>query len=443
MNCRYWLPAYTALGLAAIYCNLLYYADGAYFTFAVASGEPWNLLWSEYPRRVGAMLLTNGPGWIAYSLGASAWVAGKIYAGFFFGLPVAAVGLIKLRAPVAELGYWLAVYGALLFGLCMSTFGFPTEMWVTAQLTVPLILTILYPPTSATGKSLAFALAAFFCFSHEAAVLCSVSLLLAWYVSYNTPGRTRESRTFLLCLLVWFVLLAALWVSTWFWGKPVNPLTQKVLEMNESRVRSAGFIKEPLVFSSAIILAVSVLLLRGSNRRVLTAVQVLLIGAALFASLKLDAANSRYGARTAVEWLLPPLAIGAVLLRHRVDPTDIWRSIWPIAVVQLLVNAYSLAGWVSYSNRLQSFAASHTAPARFHEWVAASIQSLPNNARYYWEWTTPFTVIMLRGPAFAGSLVLSESWYAPMTCSKATAVLPRVAWLDPVSRDLLLRDSCK
>ena len=441
----YWLLPYSALGLAAVYCNLLYYADGAYFAFVMSSGHPWSLLWSEYPRRVGAMLLTNGPGWIAYSLGASAWFAGKVYEGVFFGLPLLACGLIRILAPRAQRRYWFAVYAALLFGLCMSTFGFPTEMWVTAQLALPLILIILYPPVTLTGKAMAFGLAVSFSFSHEAAVLCSVSLLLAFYVSYNTPGVSRESRLFLLVLLGWFALLAALWVGTWFLGKPENPLTQTVLAMNQSRVRSPGFIKQPLVFCSVAILLISLFLslwLKRTNRRLLSIVQVLLIPAALFASFQLDAPNSRYDARTALEWFLPFMAIAAVLFRRRLDPAIIWRCIWPIAIVQILVNAYSLAGWVNYARRLESFAGSLPTAAHFQDWVAASTATLPKNARYYWEWTTPFTVIMLRGPNGTGSLVLNESWYAPMTCPKAAAVLPEVRWLDSASRRLLLQDSC-
>ncbi len=53
------LTAYLGLAVAATATDFLYYADSAFFAFALASGHGWELLISESPRRIAALILTR------------------------------------------------------------------------------------------------------------------------------------------------------------------------------------------------------------------------------------------------------------------------------------------------------------------------------------------------------------------------------------------------
>jgi len=438
------LAAYGLLAAVAVQVDLFYYADGAYFAFAVASGHPWDLLWSDFPRRLGAMGLTGAPAWLAHVAGASPTLVGKIYQATFFAVPVIAMGLVRWLAPPKVAQLWLTWLVISFATLGMSSFGFPTETWVTLMLLWPVIASIAHPPKNGLRRLTAFVLASLFCFSHEAAALCGPALLIAFYRSWQEHD--HKARGYLTFLFVWYAINGTIWAALMFGFQPENTLLAKALSENQGHLWTLGFLRLPLVFFGVTMSAASLWFASHPRHLQSRATRIALL--AFAASIVLiciakDAPDHRYVARSAITWMLPVLAMAVVLWR-RYQPWKVTQWIlWPALIVHTVVPAYAIAGWMSYHEFLVQHTTGLKTVLSGSDWRHAVHQSLPRRAQYYWGWSSPYTSIMAGNSSTRMAMIRdNEGWYVPMTCADARTHLRSLGWVSPDIINLMIEDIC-
>ncbi len=438
------LAAYGILAAVAVHVDLLYYADGAYFAFAIASGHPWSLLWSDFPRRLGAMGLTGVPAWLAQIAGASPTLVGKIYQATFFAIPLIATGVVRWLVPSKVAQLWLTWLLLSFATLGMSSFGFPTETWVTLALLWPVIASIAHPPTGGLRRLSAVVLASLFCFSHEAAALCGPALLIAFYRSWRECD--SKARGYLTFLLVWYAINGTIWAALMLGFQPQNTLLAKALKENQGHLWALAFLRLPLVFFGVAMSAASLWFASHPRHLHSRATRMALLAfAALIVLLCLtrDAPNHRYLARSAITWMLPVLAMAVVLWRRSLAWKVAQWILWPALIVHTVVPAYAIAGWMSY----HEFLVQHTTGLKTvligSDWGHTVNQSLPRRAWYYWGWSSPYTSIMAsNSSARMGMILDNEGWYVPMTCAHARTHLGSLGWVSPDIVNLMIEDIC-
>jgi hypothetical protein len=442
-NVLTFLIVYCLLTLATVKVDLFYYADGAYFAFAVASGHPWELLWSEFPRRLGAMILTGGPASLAQFFGASHTLVGKIYQLTFFAIPIIGMGLVHWLVPSNVAQLWVTWQILFMVTLGMSTFGFPTETWVTLALLLPVIASIVHPSEDRLRQACAFLLASFFCFSHEAAAMCGPALLVAFYKTWQEHD--YKVRRYLAFLVTWYILNGFIWVALMAGFQPHNILLVKALQQNQIHLWSLVFLHIPLVIFGIVMTAASFWLTAHPNHLRITGVRLAIltfIALIVLFWLSKETPSDRYISRSAITWAVPLLSL--VMVFWRKCPT--WKvTQWillPSLVVHTLTSIEAAAGWLQYRKLLDQHTTGLKIPLG-SEWDDIVHKSLPQRAQFYWGWSSPYTLVMLNNSLLRNGVILdNQGWYVPMTCEDATIYLHNINWIYSDAVDSMVHDIC-
>lgn len=439
------LGGFLVLVALALWRDLFYFSDGAWFAFAIATGSGWDLFWSDWPRRLGALFLVGGPAWLVQAAGGSPWLVGKVYQAGFYAAPLVALGLLLWLLPPALRPRWLKWFVLSFVTLGLGTFGFGTEAWIALPLLWPVLAAVVHPPRGALRQVAALAAGAVFLFSHELAMLTAPALALALAQSWRSHAGDAAARGFLRRFIACALVAAVLWTALVIGFRPRNPMIAQAMVNNPKTILDLGFLLRPMIFFTSLLAVAGMLawwrpqfLERRSAR---AGIVLLLVGAVLICSWA-DLPSDRYFQRTAIVWLLPVLALAAVLLRGEPDWKALAWVVAPALALQLFVQGNNLLRWNAYRTLLL---APQPAPATVpvENWAVHVLRTIPASKGFLWDWTPPYVSIMLALPAEAPPiLVQSGGWYAPMTCRQARTVLPGVAWLAPATRATLVGDVC-
>ncbi len=444
VSCNLELTAFFALYAIicffAVWIDFLYSADGAFIAFTIASGHSWETLFSEFPRRLGALGLTGLPAALAQLGGASPWWTGKIYQSSFYAIPILSLFALRGAVPKEELGSWLFLAIVSLASFGMATFGFPTETWVTVSFLWPALASIAYPQTSWAQKGSAVAVAFIFLFSHEGAVLFAPAFLVVLLKTWRTDG--QAFRYFLTCL---YLLLGLAWIFTFPFLPPHNPLLARALADNQEQLWSLYFLNIPAVgLGLSVFVFVTLSGFIKAPGRWFFRVAILAIGAFEAYRCIRDGAplDERYIARTAVVLVLPAFVF-AQMLYGRFRSPGRWVILYA-AITQAIMIFFSFYNWVSYKDFLLEKAAVQSHQISLEDWKDLLSKSLPGKQSYYWDWTTPYAQIMLNKPGSNVALIINRNaWYAPLTCTDASITIKRSTLLSASVAHVLLSDVCR
>ena len=239
------LAFYATVSAIAVWQDFLYFGDGAYFAFAIASGQSWELHFSELPRRIGALGLTGFPAWLAQIRGASHWWVGKIYQASFFAVPLWSLFLVGCFAD-KDKARWFRAWSVLcLATLGMSTFGFPTETWATLAFVWPALASVSSPLATWTRLICASLVAFIFLFSHEVAILCAPAFFISSLRSWRLAEGQAKVR--LAILLSFYALLGLAWSYLWLAEQTKNPLLIEALRQNQATILPFHLLKVPAI----------------------------------------------------------------------------------------------------------------------------------------------------------------------------------------------------
>jgi len=440
-----YISIYSILSIIAVTYDFLYYADGAYFAFAIASGEAWSLLFSEFPRRIGALTLTLAPAFIGQKLDLPYIVIGKIYQITFYAIPLLSFLLIKYLAPPQASKFYQNGLLVSWATLGMATFGFPTETWVTLALVWPIIVSIAYPPKNKIAGTVSFILIAVFLFSHESSILFTPIILFIFYSSYQT---NKDQKPYLTSLFFWYISILALLSALILWFHPNNYLLQKALIENQSHFWTLKFILIPRVFISLIFLGLLFLFSIKSinfHKKILIALGIIATIAMLYFYIKSGYPAQRYTARTAISALLPIIVFTILLRPQLLSQNSINKIIFPLLFIDAIATTNAIINWKNYRDLVIKHTTESSAPIYSTAWQLTAKNTIsPKAAQYYWNWTSPYTSIMLNaGKNRSYSIIIDDSgWYAPMTCDNAKKYLPSLKFLAN-NANSMIDDICK
>ncbi len=285
------------LCIAAIASLLMLHADGAFFVFALASGEPWTLKWSEISARVSVYLLTVLPTQLLADLFDLAPTASaRLNAFFFYGLPA-------LQFALAAKLVWQSRPELLLFPIANYVFatslgyGFPSEILLAPGF-LWIALFLIARGRAASPWFLA-ALASLI-FSHELAL--PSALIAAGLALHQIHGQDR-SRS-----LQWFVTLGsvaaliALFFSTLLMGGAEGSKSNLIYVVDPRRIFNNPTLWL-LAISVPIAIALNVKSLIFSSRYKLIAGALLLAATPLILQQllpNLDFEQGRYSSRSII-----------------------------------------------------------------------------------------------------------------------------------------------
>jgi len=440
--CRAFVAGYLVLVAAALAVDYLLYADGAYFVFALASRHPWELLWGNFPHRLGPALLTGLPAYVAAELGAPIMVVSKLYQATFLLLPLLALAAARRLEAVGETRWHLWLI------LTMSTvglivFGFPTETIVSLVLLFPLMAGVAAPIERPARLVTLMALSAVFVFSHEIAVLCAPAMLLALWRAWRRPGQDRR---YLVALFSWWVVC---WLAWWLLGSrfvPVNPMTVPAMAYNASAFSDLSQCAGRPVFRAGLLGLALICWFawrpRDLQSRVVKAA-VLAIAAATAAYCLPDTwPGDHYNCRIAIAMAMPVVAVIALYLPAPPLPL-VWLAL-AFFSAHAIVAGHGILGWVEYRRTLTTQLVHH---ARYttRDWRAFAEGTLPSYAQgFHWNWPEPYLSALLTAGSGMGTVVVdNENWYVPMTCQTARRVLPELSWLRAHDVEQLIEDVCE
>lgn len=432
---------YAALALLALATDQLLWGDGALFAYVAGLDHPWNLFWHDFPARLGGGLVSTLPAWIAGQLGIQAGGISLIYQTTWLGLPLATLGWAWRLLPEDEKD-WIGP--AILFWttVAMTTFTFPTELWVTAALFWPVFFALLFP-AGAAARATRLGLTPLLVFTHETAVLLVPVLHLATWWPWR-PAERREQVLISVVLLVSALAMGIVALAV----PPGNPLQLHAVSGNAGHFLSAiAFLRMPLMSGGAAALGLCLLGALLSERRTIENLAVL--AATLLAVLSYVLFTGKvypfghYLARVGIALLLPSFAVMLMILRQRLrlrlERGTVLLFLVPLLAAQGLYQLDFNRDWRTYREALlTTLSDPPTQPIiDLTDTPVTHLEATPRQeANFLWRWALPFQSLTLRLPAGGERRVLVtdlSGWFSPFTCAQ----IPDLIYRGSLPPDLL------
>lgn len=189
----------------AVITRVMLHADGAYFVFALGTGEPWDLKWFSLPTRIVTYLLTVMPTeFIAESWALSGSQIASVNGLFFYGFQLVQFMIVVKLA-------WRRFSNLLIFPVAQYAFstalgfGFPSEILVAPGFFWICMFCLLRRRVPLVLFAVSFA---GLVFSHELALLGALLVVVA-SLQRSSEGRLKHAAAVSICgvvLLAWFIL---------------------------------------------------------------------------------------------------------------------------------------------------------------------------------------------------------------------------------------------
>lgn len=439
------------------------YGDGSLFSYAVAAQDAWAFHWHNISGRLTAFVLTMLPGELY--VGATGDAAGgiDIYGALFFIAPL--IGLAATYAADRSRGRVIFLYAcATAACACPLVFGFPTEMWIAQALFWPALALAHYARRSAFGFVLIAIVMLALVFSHAAAVVLALAILMSVALR---GGRSFELRraalAFVLCIAVWLTVKIAF---------PPDDYFESVLERAALHFFDPALLISPLMLTLTAAVALYLVLLAGLSRRISRAhIAAFVIVAVLLAIywLVFDTSlhtQERYFMRTILFVLT--LAFGGLATLQALDGEQ--RIEWPIPLVRFALDglrspavAHAAAGvlvlvalvhgvetakfvaaWTEYRGALRTLAMSSASDPALGDPRFVSADRIDARAdRMSWNSTTPYLAVLLAPGLNPARLVIDPAGnYFWLTCVAAGRSASGAAHIPAESRELVRIFAC-
>ncbi len=436
---RAFVVGYSGLVAFATAVNYILYADGSYFAFALASGHPWQMLWRDFPLRLGALLPTGLPAALLGVIGAPPWLVSRVYGATFLGFPLIILALTRYLEPKSSTRWQIWLIAAT-STLTTMAFGFPTETAIAISWLFPLMAVVTNPIEKRSRLAIAMALSTVFTFSHEVAVLCAPIMLCAWLLAFRRGGR----RLYLAILLGWWGVNWAVWWVVQHHFAPTNPLLVAALGNNRWQFFNWQVLHDrPLLrfglLTTAILCALAAVPRVLRYRLVYVVIAAIAVWGAYYI-LPDTYPGDHYYCRTAIAVGFPLLAFFAVITRE--PPAALGWAALAFLAVQLVDAGANVHGWMKY-RRFMVYELLHRQTMSSWEWELLN-SKLPRRAiGFHWNWTEPYLSSLLVAGRDQGTIVIdTEGWYAPFTCESARSVIPGLSWIRRENADRLIADIC-
>jgi len=421
----------------AVATDYFYFNDSAAFFFAMAADLAPEAVWRQFPKRLVALVLTQGPAMLWLQGGGGLTTARQIYASTFMLLPLLALALAWRLNPAREaLQAWAVVVCVLTF----ATFGFPTETSVALSLLVVLLAAVTALEPSVLRSVVLLIVPPLFLLTHEVSLVTSPALV---WVAYTQQRQGQLARP------LWYGLLAGLAVSLLAWLAihwllpPSNPLVALALKQN-----SQAFMNPGREFCSTLpclaviclggLLLLSVLRTDIQRRLALCVIGVVLL-VAFVRAWHFDIVEHRYTARVAIVWVAPVLSL--LPLRMPACRQAGYALLVSTSLMLAAIHLKSVHDWTQYRDAF--IAQVQGRPPQPAEPVAHE-RAANLAVRFRWPWVYPYQAAVLTERGSRATLPLDETgWFVPLTCAMVRQpTLQMQTLLTPAELERLGQDVC-
>lgn len=468
------------VGSIYIAFDLSLYADGSFFAFALATGDPWWTFWVNIPTRASSFVLTIGPPYlVAEATGNFRWAL------WTYSLALAlcpVIGLLVTKAVDPWRGLLTSCCAFSTVSVVPFVVFFPTEIWVTHAMFWP---TLGYA-VSGKGRSYAFILPILlvvFALTHEAALV-----LLPMLAFISAAHRSSNKQTYVIALgcaaavVAWVLLKAGVPIAHeatrlavqnngLYLFSPENLLNRLssaitisfllflILERMRSNKRSSGYVMNICL---GVCLSILILILlpvetardetRYSSRLI---VFVFLVSFSLFVSILSLRRYEALGRSLKVETLTR--AASGLFDKIREHEPTIWKGILGLALISgtaHLIEAVRFSQrWAVLQDRIEDAGKVRSQPVagRPDGGSAGPIRlSLPPQAagpewNLAWDWALPFHSLALselRGGRYLIHSDTAHAQYVPIYCTQMAALAAKPGALHPHRLSLLKEYVC-
>lgn len=455
-----WSAAFIVVALAY---QLQIYADGAMFSYAVATEDVWSFHWHNISGRLTVFLLTLYPAETYVGIFSDPAGGIVLYGFLFYVAP-----LLSLIATYAiDRAHDRAIFVAACCStalLCPLTFGFPTEMWIAHAFFWPALAASHYARLNAGGVALILALTLALLLTHEGAVV----LVFAILTTLAARG-VRDPRFLRVVAIVAVTFTAEIAVKLAF---PPDDYYSPVL------LRAALHFFDAAIFETQILIvlaasltgyAVLVFLLTQFNvrRAWLYAAAAIALALAYYWSAANPPlhATERYYQRTLVLILAPLIGLFAALyatgaegqlapplarltqklaaFSRRADPRLFISALAIVALIHAVETVRFVRVWTQYKAAVATLATSSASdPSLGSRRFVSSAHISTDLRRVSWFSTTPFLSVI--GARFSPQrLVINPRGnYFWLSCETATANAHAARVVPVAARELVRVYSC-
>lgn len=398
--------------LFAIFSDYFYFADASYFLSSILVDNVVEGVWQQFPRRVGAFLVTQWLALVSNYLGFSLEVVKYSYSFAFLSFPLACflISVWLNRSLTA-----LVCCGMIVSVLCLVTLGFPTEASVSAALIM--LMTAALTSNVSEGAPLVvrwlilMVTPFLLVFSHESALLAIPAAIVVMWQCLKAGAISARLGAFTIFSLT--VAISA-WLYVFFELRPTNPLVETALQMNSKavfKIREALSRPLPLIAVLGFLVPFLISLVPSRFKDFLLGILFALMLGVVQDAWRHDAVIDRYVARTVLTWLMPflPLCIRYASGFGKKELAIVSMAVFLIAAVQLR----SIHYWNEYKDQL--VASALEVPTKTE---ARGKKSIARINGYRWDWALPYQVAILTSKDSRKHLLLDDAaWFSPLSCS--------------------------
>jgi len=223
----------TVLTLSAAYNRTMLFADGAYFNFVIAAGNPWGMHWNYFVSRLTVYLATVLPTAFIYeAFGLSGSDLAKLYS-FEFDF------VVLIQYVILAIIAWKRFPGLLLFPVIAFSFavglgyGFPSEMIIASSFFWICMFSLTFAKVPFMLLSISFVALVF---SHELSIFGAILILLYTYTrSRNLEWSNTNRRVATAFYLVGFLAIAV-WIYLKFTGHSPGGASNVIYILDPRRI---------------------------------------------------------------------------------------------------------------------------------------------------------------------------------------------------------------
>lgn len=451
-----------AFPVAALFCQLQLYGDGAMFSYAVAVRDVWAFHWHNVSGRTSVFLLTLWPAETLVGITGSPSAGIIAYGLSFYLSPL--IGLAVTYAADRSPGRIIFVYACASTALlCPLIFGFPTEMWLAHALFWPTLALSHYAKPTPAGALLVFSTSLLLGFTHEGALVLLVTITAtAALRGLRSEGFVRAAAS--LMVIVALAAVAKIFVP------PDNYYADAFL-------RAALNFFDPAIFEVRIVLvllasaiaygALFMLLSKWLPGQSCICALGILLGSLTVYWLHFDHslhADSRYYLRTALVLAIPVLGALAAISAMTKEGVDLaasvrwWHSLISrlgrslcalasifivVTVIHVVETSKFVASWVDYRDAVAGLAMSDQSDPRLGDPRFVSAERIrPALAALSWFSTVPYLSIVLSNFAPNRLVIDPAGNYFWLSCETATKNRNAALAVPAQARELVRVYSC-
>ncbi len=459
------LAASLSFVIVGLISHLQMYGDGSIFSYAVAAQDAWAFHWHNISGRLFTYLYAYPLAEAVVAISNSARTGIAVYGLLFFSAPLLGLGLTFAGDRTANRTIFF--YACLsTVSLCPLVYGAPTEMWMAHAFFWPGLAACLTAPPNWRGTTTIFALLLLLAFTHEGAIVLSLTILFVLLLSGWRDARFPPAAgAFVVVILIWTAVKASIRPDDYiapvlsaaaFRFVDIRNLAQPALLIALAAIIGYGILAAllarmhaPKPYSSAVILSAALLgiywiwfdhsLLAEARYDLRTFLLVMIPVFGITASVHAmqDPERRRSPFSFLAQW--------ASAIENTLSPSFVVGALLVIILVHAVETAKFISAWIDYQAAVRALATGTESDPDLgsHQFVSSRRIRADLN-RLAWNSTTPYLSVLVAPRLAPTRLVVDPTaGYFWLSCETARRSEASSTAIPAAARQLIRLYACQ